>query len=167
MDLRVLSAVVFPCYHPYRLQAIADGNEHHLRNNSQDRQTRHLQEENVILKEEMQRLTQQLVSLQSDVYWHRHPRHTADMYMAMVWKIDCLLALQLAYEGEGRVIGTEPTAKQIRDLQKVPAIRQSCAPATSALAQCIWCASLCGPAAVHVIEPGLCRQMASWRPKLR
>lgn len=77
MDLRILSTVFIPLYHPNQLQAIADGNEHHLRNNSQDRQTRHLQEENVILKEEMQRLTQQLVSPQSYMFWHRSRRHTA------------------------------------------------------------------------------------------
>jgi len=41
----------------------ADGAEHHLspRQDSQHRKSKHLQEENAILKEEMQRLTQQLV----------------------------------------------------------------------------------------------------------
>ena len=90
MDLRVLSAVIFPSYHFYQLQAIADGNEHHLRNNSQDRQTRHLQEENVILKEEMQRLTQQLVSRQSYSFVFVHRNTQLTRMLAMLWNFDQL-----------------------------------------------------------------------------
>ena len=114
----------------------------------------------------MQRLTQQLVS--PFVLIGIGLRDTQlTCILAVLWRFYCLLALQLAYEGEGRVIGTEPTAKQIRELQKVPALRQSCRFAISALAWCIQCACLRGPAAVRVIELGLCRQMASWRPKWR
>ncbi len=70
----------------------------------------------MVLKEEMQRLTQQLVGSRSLPIVLRMSVMLASQSK---YRTDNILCVQLAYEGEGRVIATEPSSKQIRELHKV------------------------------------------------